>query len=136
VSARGRVLLVDDRPEILGFMLLGLELAGFEVEVARSGEEALARLGEHGADVVVTDIFMPEMDGLEAIDRIKARFPRTRIVAMSSGAAGMQDYLASARLIGADATLLKPFATSELVRLVRELSGQVAEDAPRQPAGI
>ena len=121
-----RVLVVDDRPDILGFMLLGLESAGFEVEVAANGRQALERQRDYAADVVVTDIFMPEMDGLETIDRIRAQFPHTRIIAMSSGAARMQDYLKVAGEIGADATLLKPFSTQDLVRLVRRL----ASDAP------
>ena len=121
-----RVLVVDDQPDILGFMLLGLESAGFDVEVAANGRQALERQREHAADVMITDIFMPEMDGLETIDRIRAQFPHTRIIAMSSGASRMQDYLKVAGEIGADATLVKPFSTAELVRLVRRL----ASDAP------
>ena len=124
-----RVLVVDDRPDILGFMLIGLESAGFEVDVAANGREALELQRQRAADVVITDIFMPEMDGLEAIDRIRADYPATRIIAMSSGAARMQDYLGVAKEIGADATLQKPFSTRELVRLVREL----AEAPPRRP---
>jgi len=126
VTAAKRVLVVDDRPDTLGFMLLGLESAGFEVEVAANGREALERQREHAADVVITDIFMPEMDGLETIDRIKAQFPHTRIIAMSSGVGRMQDYLKVAGQIGADATLLKPFSTEDLVRLV----GRLASDVP------
>ena len=126
MTAAKRVLVVDDRPDILGFMLLGLESAGFDVEVAANGRQAIERQREHAADVMITDIFMPEMDGLETIDRIRAQFPHTRIIAMSSGASRMQDYLKVAGEIGADATLVKPFSTAELVRLVRRL----ASDAP------
>ena len=60
MTAAKRVLVVDDRPDTLGFMLLGLESAGFEVEVAANGRQALERQREHAADVVITDIFMPD----------------------------------------------------------------------------
>ena len=126
MTAAKRVLVVDDQPDILGFVLLGLESAGFEVEVAGNGRQALERQRERAADVVITDIFMPEMDGLETIDRIRAQFPHTRIIAMSSRAGRMQDYLKVASQIGADATLLKPFSTKELVRLVRRLASDTA----------
>ncbi len=62
---------------------------------------------------------MPEMDGIEVIDRIKARYPRTRVIAMSGGIQGMQDYLRISKDIGADATLAKPFTTEELLRVLR-----------------
>jgi CheY-like chemotaxis protein len=71
--------------------------------------------------VVITDIFMPEMDGIETIDRIRAEYPDTRIIAMACGGERKQDYLKVARQIGADATLAKPFATAELLQLVRRL---------------
>jgi CheY-like chemotaxis protein len=125
-----RVLVVDDRPDVLGFMLLGLESAGFEVDVAADGRRALELQHERAADVVITDIFMPEMDGLETIDRLRAEFPGTRIIAMSSGAARMQDYLKVASDIGADATLSKPFSTLDLVELVRRLACERPGRAP------
>jgi CheY-like chemotaxis protein len=121
-----RVLVVDDRPDILGFMLFGLENAGYEVQVAANGRQALELQHQRAADVVITDIFMPEMDGIETIDRIKREFPHTRVIAMSSGAARMQDYLKVASDIGADATLCKPFTTIELLRLVRRLTHDYA----------
>jgi CheY-like chemotaxis protein len=109
---------VDDQPDVLSFMAFNLEGAGFEVRVAANGRQAIDVQHEYAADVVVTDIFMPDMDGLELIDRIHYEYPRTRIVAISSGAARKQDYLKIARMIGADATLPKPFSNAELLRLV------------------
>jgi CheY-like chemotaxis protein len=117
-----RVLVVEDRPDILELMLLSLEGAGFEVEAALNGREALEVQQRRAADVVITDIFMPEMDGIETIDRIRAEYPDTRIIAMSCGADDKQDYLKVARQIGADATLAKPFATAELLQLVWRLA--------------
>jgi len=118
-----RVLVVDDQPDVCEFVALGLQRAGFEVDVATNGREALERQQRSAADVVITDIFMPDMDGIETIDRIKSQFPNTRIVAMSSGGSWRrQDYLSVARQIGADATLSKPFSTDELLAIVRRLT--------------
>jgi CheY-like chemotaxis protein len=119
-----RVLVVEDRPEILELMLLGLEGAGFEVDAALNGREALELQQRRAADVVITDIFMPEMDGIETIDRIRAEYPATRIIAMACDGERKQDYLKVARQIGADATLAKPFATADLLQLVRMLMRQ------------
>jgi CheY-like chemotaxis protein len=117
-----RVLVVEDRPDILELMRLSLEGAGFEVEAALNGREALEVQQRRAADVVITDIFMPEMDGIETIDRIRAEYPDTRIIAMSCDADDKQDYLKVARQIGADATLAKPFATADLLQLVWRLA--------------
>ena len=114
-----RVLVVDDRSDTLGFVQVGLQRAGFEVEVAQTGSQALELQRRHAADVLITDIFMPDMDGIEIIDRIKAGYPGTRVIAMSGGVAGMQDYLAVARKVGADATLCKPFTTEDLLNAMR-----------------
>lgn len=117
------VLVVDDRPDVLGFVCAELESAGYAVQAAENGRQALEKQGEQPADVMLVDIFMPEMDGLETIDRVRAQFPRTRIVAMSSGARGLQDYLKVARDIGADATLQKPFARDELLQVLKTVLG-------------
>jgi CheY-like chemotaxis protein len=119
------VLVVDDQPDVCEFVAFGLQRAGFDVEVATNGREALACQQRRAADVVITDIFMPDMDGLEAIDCIKRQFPNTRIVAMSSRLAlNRPDYLWVAQQIGADATLSKPFATEDLLAVVRRLGAR------------
>jgi CheY-like chemotaxis protein len=117
------VLVVDDRPDVLGFVSAELQSAGYAVQTAENGRQALERQREHAADVMLVDIFMPEMDGLETIDSVRAQFPGTRIVAMSSGARGMQDYLQVARDIGADATLHKPFGRDELLHVLQTVLG-------------
>lgn len=122
--AATHVLVVDDRPDVLGFVCAELESAGYAVQTAENGCQAIERQREHAADVMLVDIFMPEMDGLETIDNVRAQFPRTRIVAMSSGARGLQDYLQVARDIGADATLHKPFARDELLKVLQTVLGR------------
>ena len=115
-----RILVVDDRPDVLGFMRAALEREGYQVEVAENGRRALALQRAHPADVLITDIFMPEADGLETIASFRAEYPSTRIIAMSAGAARLQrDYLQVAGQIGADAMLRKPFGVDDLLRVVR-----------------
>ena len=80
-----RVLVVDDNPDMRSFVKIVLERAGFEADVAADGQRALDLLREHPADVLITDIFMPEPDGLELIQRFKSRFPGIKIVAISGG---------------------------------------------------
>ena len=113
--------MVDDRPDILGFVRLGLQRAGYAVEVAANGREALEHQRARAADVLITDIFMPEVDGIETIERFRREWPATRIIAMSSGAAKMQDYLRIATQLGVDATLPKPFSVDELLHAVRSV---------------
>ena len=118
-EAAKRVLVVDDLPDIVVFVCVELERAGYAVATAENGRQALERQRERAADVMLVDIFMPEMDGIETIDSVRAQYPQTRIVAMSSRTRGLQDYLKVARDIGADATLAKPFGVDELLNVLR-----------------
>lgn len=119
ISNSFHVLVVDDRPDIVGFMRAALERAGYKVAVAQNGHEAINLQRAHPADLLITDIFMPEADGMETIDRFRTEYPGTRIIAMSGGVANMQDYLRVADQIGVDATLRKPFSMDELLTVVR-----------------
>lgn len=119
------VLVVDDRRDILGFARIALERAGYEVGVTDSGLQAFELQRRQAADVLITDIFMPDVDGMEVIDRFRREYPGTRIIAMSGGVERMQDYLGIAQQIGVDATLRKPFTVDELVLTVsRVLRGE------------
>ena len=120
-----RVLVVDDNPDLRAFICTALERAGFETAVAGDGECALALQNRQPADVLITDIYMPELDGLELIQQFKARFPRTQIVAMSGGGTvAHADFLHVAAEIGAEAVLRKPFATETLVKTVQGLAAR------------
>jgi CheY-like chemotaxis protein len=115
-----RILVVDDSADIRGFMRAALEHEGYRVALAANGREALEQQRTHAAELLITDIFMPDVDGIETIARFKSEFPSVRVIAMSAGgAARMQDYLRIAGYIGADAVLAKPFGVEELVRAVR-----------------
>jgi DNA-binding response OmpR family regulator len=116
------ILVVDDSADIRGFMRAALEHEGYGVALAENGRQALDLQREQPAELLITDIFMPDVDGIETIARFKSEFPSVRVIAMSAGgAAKMQDYLRIAGYIGADAVLAKPFEVDELVRTVRRV---------------
>jgi CheY-like chemotaxis protein len=120
------VLLVDDDPDLLELAELVLAKNGLRIVTARDGRRALAALESVEPDVVVTDMMMPELDGLEFIERYMRREPsHAPVIAVSAFA----PYLEQARALGADATLPKPYSPSTLARMVHELT----ED--RRPAG-
>jgi CheY-like chemotaxis protein len=80
-----RVLIADDNEDTCLSLSLLLERAGYQVATAANGKQALDVQRERPSDVLVTDLFMPEMDGLEAIARFRKEFPAVKIVAMSAG---------------------------------------------------
>ena len=115
-----RILVVDDDADMRLTLKLSLELAGYAVDVAANAREALAQQRERPADVLITDIFMPDADGFEAIDAFRREYPDTKIVVVSGGAQfTKRDYLPDAELIGVDATLQKPFDVDTLLALLK-----------------
>jgi two-component system, chemotaxis family, chemotaxis protein CheY len=115
-----RILVVDDDADMRLTLKLSLELAGYAVDVAANAREALAQQRERPADVLITDIFMPDADGFEAIDAFRREYPETKIVVVSGGAQfTKRDYLPDAELIGVDATLQKPFDVDTLLALLK-----------------
>lgn len=117
------VLIVDDNADMRCFVKIVLERAGFEAQVAADGERALAAHRAHPVDVLITDIFMPERDGIELISQFKSEFPQVKIIAMSGGGqVSKRDYLPFAADIGADLVLRKPFAADTLLSMLQELA--------------
>jgi CheY-like chemotaxis protein len=117
-----RIVVADDNRDIRTFMTAALEGAGYEVDCAEEGAQALALLRRRPAELLITDIFMPGQEGFETLTRCKAEFPQTRIIVMSAGTIpGMKhDFLASTALLGA-ATLRKPFSADQLLDAVRRV---------------
>ncbi len=121
---RPHALVVDDCRFVRHLTVGALADNGYRVSEAKSMEEALASPDIAHVDVVVTDIFMPGMGGIEGTRRIKASWPRVKVVAMS---AGLEDRMSgpkallAARVTGADADLAKPFEPETLVKIVDAL---------------
>jgi CheY-like chemotaxis protein len=109
-----RILVVDDDPDIRGVILEFLTPDGYEVRLAANGREAFRILGLEDVDLVLTDLVMPDREGIEMIQEIRRRFPAVKTVAMSGAVFG--PYLRAAELLGANATLSKPL-NSSLLRL-------------------
>ena len=117
-----RVLVVDDSADIRGMLQAQLEMEGFDVATAPDGARALALLGRQRADLIITDLFMPDKDGIETILEIREKYPAVQIVAMSGWDSRQgSDYLKVAREIGAVRTVKKPFELTDIVKIVRDL---------------
>lgn len=114
-----KILVIDDDDTVRLSVRLALEDAEHEVDEATNGAEGLDQLKSQLADLVVTDIFMPEKEGLETIDEIRRDYPQIKIIAISGGGRiDPQDYLEIARQLGADHVLFKPFDIHLLLDVV------------------
>ena len=118
------IIVVDDEATVRDLLRDSLEEAGHIVADYHDGRGALEQLTREPADVLVTDIFMPEMEGLETIRLAHALRPEMQIIAISGVSLKGADYLYAARHFGAFAALKKPFSPTVLVRLVDELLHQ------------
>lgn len=118
------ILVVDDDDTIRHILRRMLEGAGYEVREAPNGKVAIEELSRRPAHVMITDIFMPEQEGIETIRIARKTYPDLGIIAIS-GAAG-ENYLKMAELLGASASLLKPFRLKDVLETVRAtLSGRL-----------
>src|SRR4051812_48972743 len=110
-----RVLLVDDDDAFRTMLRLTLRKLGHEMMEARNGKEAFPLLEPEPPDVVITDLIMPERDGLETIERLRTTHPGVKVIAMSGGSRiSARDFLNIAKLMGAHVALQKPFSISEM----------------------
>jgi two-component system, chemotaxis family, chemotaxis protein CheY len=117
-----RILLIDDEACIRRPLQLLLERAGHEVFTAANGMEAVRLWRESSGDLVITDIQMPEKDGLETILELRQLSPLTPIIAMSGGHRdGRVDVLGDATQLGAFRTISKPFGLREMLQAVEQL---------------
>ena len=129
-----RILVIDDEPDVRDGIKRVLDRAGFSVRTVDNATDAMLELKRLAADVVITDIIMPKVNGVDAIDGIVREFPMVRIVAISGGGnfdvTGYQPaaitttaYLAAAKLAGAHCILTKPFESRELIAAVEQVMG-------------
>jgi DNA-binding response OmpR family regulator len=119
VTKGGSVLVVDDELSLREMLERALTLAGIKVDAAEDGDKALAKLEANRYDAVITDIVMPDRDGVELIMKIRDRWPDTFIIAMSGGGRiGADKFLDLAKALGADRTLAKPFKPSQIISLL------------------
>lgn len=117
-----RVLIIDDDEQIRVLLEQMMHWAGFDVMVAENGKVAMQLQSANPADLVITDLIMPEQEGLETISRLKRDYGGIKIIAISGGGRiGPEAYLPAALELGADKVFSKPFDVQEIVDTVREM---------------
>ena len=117
-----RILIIDDETNILLMLKKMLERAGYEIDLASNGEEGLRLFRNEPSDLVITDIIMPEKEGLETIREMRKMQPEMKIIAMSGGGKISADnYLETAKIFGASRIMEKPFTQQAMVSIVKEL---------------
>ncbi len=112
------IIVVDDDDTVRRVLRRMLESAGYEVREASNGRRAVAEFHQRPADLLITDIFMPEQEGMETISALRRERPDLKIIAIS-GVAG-DHYLRMAKLLGARATLQKPLRLATVLDTVRK----------------
>jgi CheY-like chemotaxis protein len=117
-----KILVIDDDPSILAMLKRMLEKAGYEVNIASNGNEGLEMIECCLPDLLVTDIVMPEKEGLELIFYLRKKNPGLKIVAISGGGRfNYEGYLTSAKYLGADLIFQKPLVHKEFVQAISDL---------------
>jgi CheY-like chemotaxis protein len=120
-----RILVIDDDALLRRALRAVLEVAGYDVIEAADGAAGLRLQREQGADLILVDLVMPELDGLEFIRKLRADLPQAKIIAMSGGGpTGRADLLGVAAALGASRTLRKPFEPRDLLTAIQELLGE------------
>jgi two-component system cell cycle sensor histidine kinase/response regulator CckA len=112
------VLVIDDDSAVRGFLRQILAGAGYVVVEAGDGKSGMSKIGPQAVDLVITDLVMPEQEGLETLQRLRIERPNLPVIAISGAFGG--SYLKTARRFGASATLVKPIDPEALLRAVRE----------------
>ena len=121
-----RILLLDDEPELRSTLRDRLILEGYDVQTAPDGRRGLKLYQENPVDLVITDVLMPEMDGLEVIRVLCGTPTPPLIIAMSGGGSRDLDFLVEATEFGATRTLSKPFRLDDLIILVNDLLSPIS----------
>ena len=115
------ILLIEDNDSVRTVLRDALELAGHTVIEARNGAEGVDLFPQAGAGLVITDIVMPDKDGLDVLAALREQVPPVNIIAISGATDSAEDYLDLAHRMGAVKVLLKPFSIAALIAAVDEV---------------
>ena len=119
-----RILVIDDDAQIRRMLCRMLQHRGYEVRDAADGADGIRLFREAPFDLVLTDLIMPEKEGIEMIIELRSEFPEVKIIAMSGGARmGPEAYLQLADSLGAERTFSKPIDRDDLIDAIQELIG-------------
>jgi CheY-like chemotaxis protein len=120
-----RILVIDDSKAIAERLQNSLQQEGYEVNIASNGQNGLEIIRDYVPDLVITDILMPVMDGVEVVLYLKKNYPKIKVIAMTSGGyikAG--NHLQVIKQLGADYTLVKPFRDNYLKNIILSLNSK------------
>lgn len=131
-AVSANILVVDDDPEVRHVLRAILESAGYGVAEAGNGRQALVECRKQNVDLMITDLVMPDQEGIETIKLARRTYPRLRIIAISGAFGG--EYLRIAQLLGADMALPKPLRMDALLEAVRRILQARAADTPQEPS--
>ena len=126
-----KVLIIDDDPLLREVAVEQLTGAGYDCAIAEDGRLGIASLEARPVELVLLDMIMPNMDGVETLGQIKARWPELPVVVMSAGtrSMAMQSLLRLAASLGADEVMQKPLRRDVLLPLVERLLGRATKAA-------
>jgi DNA-binding response OmpR family regulator len=125
-----KILIADDEPNIVAALEFLLQRSGYEVHVARNGDEALKLVEATHPDLVLLDVMMPQKSGYEVCTRIRERADWRHIKIIMLSAKGRDVEVSKGLSMGADIYVTKPFSTRELMDKIRDLLGQSTEAGP------
>ena len=118
----GAILVVDDELEMRDMLQLIIGAEGYRVIAAANGHEASLLLASENVRLVVTDLLMPDKDGLEVLGHVRKKFPKIPVIVMSGGGRMPHgEYLRMAKTFGARAVLEKPFENEMLLKMIKDL---------------
>lgn len=122
-----RILVIDDDVQICNMLERFLSRKGYEVDIAYDGNQGITKFDKARTDLVITDLVMPEKEGIETVMELRAKSPAVKIIAISGGGrVGPESYLEIARELGAQRTFEKPVDFEELLGAVEELTSPKA----------
>lgn len=120
-----RILVIDDESSIRRLLRIMLERNGYEVDEASNGDAGIKKIRTDPPDLIITDLIMPDKEGIETIMELRRDFPGLKIIAMSGGGViGAQEYLKMAKSVGAHRIFKKPFEMGQLLEAVKDLLKQ------------
>lgn len=118
------ILIIDDDALIRKILRQALEREGHKIVDASNGREGIRLQRRERADLIITDMVMPEKEGIETIMELKKEFPDVKIIAISGGGLGdSENYLQMAKMLGAKFTFTKPVGIEKLLKAVKEIIG-------------
>lgn len=130
------ILIIDDEELIRDSLATVLIREGYTVDTAVNGQEGMEKFEKDPARLIVTDIIMPKMEGIETIKKLREKYTDLKIIVISGGGrAGNLDFLAVAKKLGADISLHKPFSRAQIVQAAKTLMADGVASCESRPSG-